>query len=54
MSVVGIDFGNQSGLIAQAAKGGIGEWYLFDLFDSSLIVILSDVILNDSSNRQTA
>jgi heat shock protein 4 len=36
MSVVGIDFGNLSTLIAQAGKGGV------------------DVILNDSSNRQTA
>jgi len=36
MSVVGIDFGNLSALIAQAGKGGV------------------DVILNDSSNRQTA
>jgi hypothetical protein len=36
MAVVGIDFGNLSLLIAQAAKGGV------------------DVILNESSNRQTA
>lgn len=36
MSVVGIDFGNQSVLIAQTSKGGV------------------DVILNESSNRQTA
>ena len=36
MSVVGIDFGNLSLLIALAGKGGV------------------DVILNDSSNRQTA
>lgn len=36
MSVVGLDFGNLSVLIAQAGRGGV------------------DVILNDSSNRQTA
>ena len=36
MSVIGVDFGNQSLLIGQAGKGGV------------------DVILNESSNRQTA
>ena len=36
MSVAGIDFGNQSILIAIAGKGGV------------------DVILNETSNRQTA
>jgi len=28
MSVVGIDFGNLSLLIAQAAKGGVGGFFL--------------------------
>ena len=36
MSVVGLDFGNLSMLVAQCSKGGV------------------DVMLNDSSNRQTA
>ena len=36
MSVVGLDFGNLSLLVAQTSKGGV------------------DVILNESSNRQTA